>query len=78
MERLNRSASTVLPVSPDGSEHSGNALVDFLKGARIQVHFQVDPDIEARATAKKRDPQSLQLLSDVSASSLQPRAVSGL
>lgn len=39
--------------------------------------FQVDPDIEARATIEKRDLQCLQVVGDVLVSCLQPGAVSG-
>lgn len=39
--------------------------------------FQVDPDIEARATIEKRDLQCLQPVSDVPVSFLHPGAIRG-
>lgn len=39
--------------------------------------FQVDPDIEARATIEKRDLHCLQVVGDVPVSLLHPGAISG-
>ena len=49
----------------------------FLKYAWAQILFQVDPDMEARATAEKRDLQCFLLVSDVPVSSLKLRWLVG-